>query len=74
MNKGRDQYETLWEDLLSRQPDIIQAAFATLDHLDQHKVIHHLHRMVNEDGWQPEQRLSAQSALDALIIRPGQDR
>jgi hypothetical protein len=73
MNKGRDQNESLWEDLLSRQPKTIEAAFFSLSDPEQQMVIQHLQRMVLEDGWQPEQRLSAQSALDALIPRPSQD-
>jgi hypothetical protein len=73
MNKGRDQFEKLWEDLLSRQPGLIQAAFDSLEPPDQQSVIQHLQRMVEEDGWQAEQRQSAQSALHALITRPGQE-
>lgn len=73
MDKGRDQLEILWDDLLSRQPDLIKAAFASLDVSDQQTVLTHLQKMVREDGWQPEQRLSAEAALEVLVARPGQD-
>lgn len=55
-----------WDGLLSREPDKIRAAYQTLDADMQQIVLAHLQRMVNEEGWHPEQRRSAQSALDAL--------
>jgi len=58
--------DRLWEQLLSRLPASIKDAFATLDPSDQQAVLAHLRRMVTEPGWQPEQRLSATAALDAL--------
>jgi hypothetical protein len=61
-----NQLEVLWEDLLSRQPDRVRAAFAKLDAPEQQVVLTHLQRMVSERGWQPEQRISAQAALKAL--------
>jgi hypothetical protein len=74
MDKGRDQLDILWDDILSRQPALITAAFASLDPSDQQAVILHLQRMVSEDGWQPEQRLSAQSAIEVLAAYPDQDQ
>jgi hypothetical protein len=70
MNKASKQLEMLWEDLLSRQPGPIKAAFASLDPSDQNAVLVHLQRMVSEPGWQPEQRLSAKTALDVLLSQP----
>jgi NADH:ubiquinone oxidoreductase subunit E len=67
MNKTSEKLELLWEDLLSHQPETIQAAFASLDPSDQKAVLTHLQRMVSESGWQPEQRLSARAALDVLL-------
>jgi NADH:ubiquinone oxidoreductase subunit E len=67
MNKTSEKLELLWEDLLSRQPETIQEAFASLDPSDQKAVLTHLQRMVSESGWQPEQRLSARAALDVLL-------
>lgn len=62
-----DEPEKLWEDLLSRQPYEIKAAYASLNPSDQKAVLAHLKRMVNEAGWQPEQRVSAGAALDVLL-------
>lgn len=61
--------ESLWNELLSRQPKRIRRAFASLDPSEQNAVLAHLHRMVSESGWQPEQRASAQAALSALEDR-----
>jgi hypothetical protein len=61
-----DPLETLWDDLLSRDQELVRAAFGTLSAEEQKSVLAHLQRMVNEPGWQPEQRLSALAALDAL--------
>jgi len=60
--------EDLWDALLSRQEEQIQAAFRSLDGEQQHTVYTHLVRMVSEPDWHPEQRLSAQAALDALKL------
>jgi uncharacterized protein YdeI (YjbR/CyaY-like superfamily) len=58
--------ESLWDQLLSRQATQIQAAFASLTPEDQKAIVAHLSRMVEEEGWHPEQRLSARMALQAL--------
>lgn len=58
--------ERLWEQLLSKEPEQIRAAFRILDPASQRAVLAHLRRMAAEEGWQPAQRLSAQAALDAL--------
>jgi hypothetical protein len=58
--------ENLWDALLSRQSDQIRAAFQSLDSPSQDNVLVHLTRMVTEEGWQPEQVVSAQSALNVL--------
>ena len=58
--------ESLWDQLLSRQPAQVQAAFASLAPEEQHAVLVHLYRMADEAGWHPEQRLSARAALQAL--------
>ena len=58
--------ETLWDSLLSRQPDQVREAFSRLEGNEQKHILAHLRRMVTEPGWQPEQRASAQAALDAL--------
>jgi hypothetical protein len=61
-----DPVELFWESLLSRQPDQILAAFHSVDKTTQAQVLEHLHQMVSEEGWHPEQVLSAQTALEVL--------
>jgi hypothetical protein len=58
--------EELWESILSRQPDRVQQAFNSLNQVEQQSVMAHLRSMSNEPGWHPEQRLSAQLALQVL--------
>ena len=58
--------ELFWESLLSRQPDQIQAAFNSVDQITQAQVLEHLRQMISEEGWHPEQALSAQTALEIL--------
>jgi hypothetical protein len=65
-NQGRDQLELLWDNLLSRKPERIKSAFASLDTSSRKTVLIHLHHMANDAGWQPEQRLSALAAIEAL--------
>ena len=61
-----DSPELLWDQLLSRQHDQILAAYARLALAEQAYVLYHLERMAAEPGWHPEQRLSAQTALEAI--------
>lgn len=58
--------EEFWDNLLSRQPELIQPAFARLAIEEQRVVIAHLQRMISEAGWHIEQRRSAEVALAAL--------
>ncbi len=67
MNDRPDFLELLWEDLLSRQTERVRAAFAGLLPAEQKAVLAHLQRMSDEAGWHPEQRRSAQAALQALL-------
>jgi hypothetical protein len=60
-------FGSFWNDLLSRQPLLVNKAFSSLDREGQETVIAHLQRMVSEPGWQPEQVKSAQQAL--IIIK-----
>jgi hypothetical protein len=61
-----EHLEVLWNDLLSRQPELIRAAFDSLDKPTQKTVLTHLQRMVSEAGWQPEQLASAKAAIHTL--------
>ncbi len=66
MDKKQDQLARLWDNLLSAEPERIRQAFNELDTPSQHTVLAHLQRMASEDGWQTEQRLSADAALRVL--------
>jgi hypothetical protein len=58
--------ESLWDDLLSSEPDLIRAAYASLDAATQRAVIAHLQRMRDEEDWHPLQQASARAALAVL--------
>jgi hypothetical protein len=66
MNENQEAFEDLWDNLLSRNPKRIWESFDALDVDQQQAVQEHLERMIHEPGWQPEQRISAQTALDAI--------
>jgi hypothetical protein len=58
--------EIIWDKLLSRDPVQIRKAFSELDPDIQKGVLDHLNKMIVEEGWHPEQRASAQAALQTL--------
>lgn len=59
--------EDFWAAILSREPEQIREAYASLPNADeQQAVLAHLTRMVTEPDWAEPQRISAQAALDAL--------
>ncbi|MBN2086110.1 MAG: hypothetical protein JW748_12900 [Anaerolineales bacterium] len=58
--------ELLWSRLLSGEPDLIRAAWESLDAAGREGVRRHLQTMAEEPGWQPGQRQAARSALDCL--------
>jgi len=66
MNGAPLQFESIWEVLLSRDPRRILLTFESLQPVQKKAVREHLQKMVAETGWQPEQRVSAQAALDAI--------
>jgi hypothetical protein len=70
MDTGEESLEILWDGLLSREPVQVQAAYATLNEEEKRAVLAHLNRMSTEEGWHPEQRLSALLALQALSGNP----
>ena len=67
MHVEQDRFESIWETLLSREPDRIVTVFESLSPAEREAVLVHLEKMVSESGWQPGQRLSAQAALDAIL-------
>ena len=66
MADGDYGFDNIWELLLSREPARILAAYHSLTPEEKKSVLEHLHKMVNEPGWQPGQRVSAQAALDSI--------
>jgi hypothetical protein len=66
MDEPLDPLEAFWGQVLSRDPQQVREAFETLTEEERRALREHLARMVSEPGWQPEQRDSAQAALDAL--------
>jgi hypothetical protein len=62
----REPLEILWEEILSRQPQRIRAAFEGLEEKQKDAILKHLNKMASEDGWDAEQAASAQAALQAL--------
>lgn len=58
--------DSLWDDLLSRDPKRVRSQWRDLSEEERRAVCAHLQRMVREEGWHPAQRESAQAALDAL--------
>lgn len=66
MFESSEELEALWDRLLSRQPELVCEAYQGLSRADQVAVLQHLERMATEAGWHPEQRLSAEQALQAI--------
>ena len=58
--------EHLWDSLLSREPEKIKSTFHHLNQSERNTVIEHLNRMTTEDGWHPEQNISASIALQII--------
>jgi len=61
-----DKLEEFWDIMLSRETEQIIIAFQGLSKEEQKNIQKHLNCMVLEDGWLPEQRTSAQTALDVI--------
>jgi hypothetical protein len=66
MDSNSDYLETLWDNLLSRDPERIRDAFKALTRGEKRAVLAHLKRMSSESDWHIEQRESARAALRAL--------
>ncbi|HET7010643.1 MAG TPA: M3 family oligoendopeptidase [Anaerolineales bacterium] len=58
--------ESLWADILSREPKRVARALEQLDPGSRTSVVAHLKRMATEVGWQPSQQLNARAALQTL--------
>lgn len=60
----------LWDALLSREPQRVQAVYRLLDDPTRIAITAHLQRMAEEEGWHLEQRTSALAALAAIRALP----
>lgn len=66
MNDIGYSLEEIWDGLLSRETEKIRMIYQTLDENSRKTAFQHLQKMSTEEGWHPDQRLSAQTALAAL--------
>lgn len=66
MDDYLDSIDHLWYALLSRQVDLVRKAYHSLQEDEKQAILKHLQQMASQEGWHPEQRLSAQQALLAL--------
>jgi hypothetical protein len=66
MDRSTNPLEVLWDKILSRQPEQIRKAFMSLRSDEQQSVLTHIKHMATDPGWHPEQRISAQAAIEAL--------
>ena len=66
MDRSTDPLEDLWDKILSRQHEQIRKAFMSLRSDEQQSVLTHIKHMATDPDWHPEQRLSAQVAIEAL--------
>jgi hypothetical protein len=62
----RYSLEDIWEALLSQEPDRIMTMFSDLDAQSRQFVVNHLFKMAKDEGWQIEQRISAEAALRVI--------
>jgi hypothetical protein len=61
-----DSPDDLWDAILSREPERIMETWNRLNREEQTSVLEHLERMTSEDGWHPEQVISARVALEVV--------
>jgi hypothetical protein len=66
--------EEIWDAILSREAGRIRSAWQLLDREERAHLMTHLERMVSEDGWHPEQVISARCALEAIRALSAGDR
>lgn len=61
-----NEIEELWDSLLSQEAVRILTAYNSLQPDEKEAIRSHLARMTKEEGWQPSQMESAQTALDVI--------
>lgn len=65
-----EMLEDLWGALLSGEPARIRRVWGDLTDEEAISVLAHLGRMVEAEGWAPEQRAAAAFALQVLRDQP----
>jgi hypothetical protein len=60
--------EIVWESILSRDPAQVRKAYLDLDAETRRAVSAHLRVMAGEEGWHPEQVISALAALEVIAV------
>ena len=70
-NPDASNLEKIWGNILSRQPDRIRRVYLELSKDERLAVKTHLERMLQEPGWNDEQRISAQEAIQAIEVFTG---
>lgn len=66
MTEANDWLEQFWNDILSRDRDMIRSAYRSVSKAEQRDCLAHLRAMVSDPEYHPAQRESAQAALDVL--------
>lgn len=66
MSETQPPLGIIWDRLLSRDAEIVRSEFSKLTADEQQAVLIHLRRMTKDPDWHPEQRLSAEVAIEAL--------
>lgn len=61
-----ERLEIVWDQILSRDAELVRGMFQTLGADEQEIVFKHLKKMVTEEGWYAEQVKSARFALQII--------
>jgi len=59
--------EDFWENILSRDADLIRTAINQISKDERNQIVNHLQKMASEPEWHEEQKISARRALDVIL-------
>lgn len=59
--------EGFWENILSRDKELVQSTINKVSNDEKNQIIYHLQKMASEPGWHEEQIKSAKYALDVIL-------
>lgn len=65
-NESMKTTEQIWDGILSQDSTLILATYNDENEANQKVILSHLQKMVNDEGWHLEQKMSAQIALDCI--------